>query len=226
MRFLLICEQALIRDGFCNLLRSLEIGDDLTVYDTDGVQSAASILNETRPIDLLIYYLNLDDRGWAGLDELGALGIDAPVIAVAGFRNDGDIRRAIQQGANGCVSTDFTWRVVASVIERVLQGEIVSPSIKGRPADTCEVKAEGVTPGDANRPDTTATALDQKLAQLTPRQREVLQLIKLGKSNKEIARYLDVAEGTVKIHCAAIFRELGVTNRTQAALLAGDMALR
>lgn len=55
---------------------------------------------------------------------------------------------------------------------------------------------------------------------LTPRQLDVLSLIKLGKSNKEIARILELAEGTVKIHCMAIFRELGVTNRTQAAMRA------
>ncbi len=54
---------------------------------------------------------------------------------------------------------------------------------------------------------------------LTPRQRDVLTLIMRGKSNKQIARILDLTEGTVKIHCMAIFRQLGVTNRTQAALI-------
>ncbi|MFK7857657.1 MAG: response regulator transcription factor [Granulosicoccus sp.] len=54
---------------------------------------------------------------------------------------------------------------------------------------------------------------------LTPRQREVLSLLNLGKSNKQIARDLDLTEGTVKVHCKAIFRALGVNNRTQAAVL-------
>ena len=54
---------------------------------------------------------------------------------------------------------------------------------------------------------------------LTPRQREVLLLVNMGKSNKEIARELVVSEGTVKVHCKAIFRALGVSNRTQAAVL-------
>ena len=55
-------------------------------------------------------------------------------------------------------------------------------------------------------------------ARLTPRQEDVLELIYQGHSNKKIARILDLCEGTIKIHCMAIFRELGVTNRTQAAI--------
>lgn len=54
---------------------------------------------------------------------------------------------------------------------------------------------------------------------LTPRQVEVLALVNQGKSNKQIARDLDLTEGTVKVHCKAIFRALGVVNRTQAAVL-------
>jgi len=56
--------------------------------------------------------------------------------------------------------------------------------------------------------------------ELTPRQRDVLGLLMWGKSNKDIARTLNLSEGTVKIHCLAIFRALGVSNRTQAALRA------
>ncbi len=61
------------------------------------------------------------------------------------------------------------------------------------------------------------------LCHLTPRQQEVLHCLMLGKSNKIIARELDLSEGTVKIHCMAIFRELGVSNRTQAAMLAEQL---
>jgi DNA-binding NarL/FixJ family response regulator len=56
------------------------------------------------------------------------------------------------------------------------------------------------------------------LARLTPRQRDVLELLVKGQSNKEIARTLDLGEGTVKIHLAALFRNLGVRNRATAAV--------
>lgn len=58
-----------------------------------------------------------------------------------------------------------------------------------------------------------------RLLDLTPRQIEVLELVNQGRSNKEIARELEVTEGTVKVHCKAIFRALGVDNRTQAAVM-------
>lgn len=60
---------------------------------------------------------------------------------------------------------------------------------------------------------------------LTPRQLDVLYLIRQGHSNKEIARVLDLSEGTVKIHCMSVFRELGVCNRTQAAIMSEKFEL-
>jgi len=57
------------------------------------------------------------------------------------------------------------------------------------------------------------------LGRLTSRQKDVLKLMAEGYSNKEIARNLDIAEATTKIHAAAILRELGVRNRTEAAVL-------
>ena len=65
---------------------------------------------------------------------------------------------------------------------------------------------------------------DEEL-RLTPRQDEVLSLLRRGLSNKEIARNLDVTESTVKFHCIAIFRQLGVSNRTQAAIRAEELAM-
>lgn len=78
------------------------------------------------------------------------------------------------------------------------------------------------TDNDCAQPTRTAVPDDAML--LTPRQDEVLSLLRLGMSNKEIARKLEVAESTVKFHCIAIFRQLGVSNRTQAAIRAEELA--
>lgn len=66
----------------------------------------------------------------------------------------------------------------------------------------------------------------QELVKLTKRQIDVLKLLVCGKSNKQIARDLHLAEGTVKLHCMAIFKEFGVTNRTQAALKAEQLVMQ
>ncbi|HDR9116104.1 TPA: response regulator transcription factor, partial [Burkholderia territorii] len=59
---------------------------------------------------------------------------------------------------------------------------------------------------------------DRAFERLTPRQRDVLRLLAEGKSNKQICRVLNVAEGTIKNHLYALFRQIGVSNRTEAAL--------
>ena len=64
-------------------------------------------------------------------------------------------------------------------------------------------------------------AISELCANLTPRQKEVLECIRIGRCNKEIARDLDLSLSTVKVHCMAIYRALGVNTRTQAALLLG-----
>ncbi len=80
--------------------------------------------------------------------------------------------------------------------------------------------------GESNSQDTTGDIAewiaeeDDEPLHLTPRQLDVLSLLMHGKSNKEIARLLDLSEGTVKIHCMAIFKQLGVANRTQAVIRA------
>jgi len=68
-----------------------------------------------------------------------------------------------------------------------------------------------------------STSSDDRMPKLTKRQRQVLELILKGMSNKDIARELKLAEGTIKIHSIAIYRELGVANRTQAALRASQL---
>ena len=76
------------------------------------------------------------------------------------------------------------------------------------------------TPSVAPLGEPSAVTFDGLDAELTGRQREVLWLLSLGKSNKEIGRALGLAEGTVKIHCMAIYQRLNVRNRTEAALRA------
>lgn len=75
---------------------------------------------------------------------------------------------------------------------------------------------------DSKKSNLPGTHHDLESVKLTPRQIDVLERVYQGKSNKVIARELDLCEGTVKIHCMAIFRELGVINRTQAAIVGGD----
>lgn len=231
MKFLVLCDANLIRDSFCNLLKNLEIGDSLEVLAAATLDMASTLIEQQPDLNLILYYHALNDKAWLELQDLVDRTNNTPIMVVADFHSDKEVRRAILEGANGCVSTDFTWRTVSTVIQRIMEGGIVCPSLNFNPGHAESVVEENPskrsepvsspTPPIADKSATMQSlqALDFE-GGLTPRQTEVLDLIRMGKSNKQIARVLNVAEGTVKIHCAAIFRFLGVTNRTQAALAA------
>lgn len=229
MKFLIYCSVNLIRESFSQLLKSLNAGDQLQVLEAANSDEVSQLKQQT-PIDICLFYLELTEQGWQRLEELVELSAKMPIVVIADFADDSQLRRAIQLGANGCVSTDFSWRKVTYVIHRVLSGEISCPALKSMEANTAAAAYFNAEEDNALDPQVSSTPVPEEKKQppanhdhdfhphLTPRQMDVLKLINEGQSNKQIARTLNMAEGTVKIHCAAIFRELEVTNRTQAAM--------
>jgi len=106
-----------------------------------------------------------------------------------------DMRKSIEMGAMGFIRKDSTGNVMLNALQLVLAGEIYTPS---------QMMNTG----------------NEQAHHLTQRQLEVLQLMEQGCANKIIAGELSISEATVKMHIGAIFRELKVSNRTQAVLLA------
>lgn len=207
MKFTVICQDQQMRASLRHLIQQYD--PKITITDTESIGSAAKINSEKEKIDLAIYYIDLLNEGWEELKQLRSQLSEIPILVIGDYESNEQIRKTIFTGADGCISIHFTWRTAVTVIERILKGEIVSPPIHYH----VDKKSQ-------------AGSLDSKTAvqeshgeqiRLTPRQLSVLKLIQQGKSNKEIARELDMALSTVKIHCAAIFKELGVNNRTQAA---------
>ncbi len=211
MKLLVICEHAFIRESLCNLLQDFSTG--LKVIGTANAETATQSLLRTQDIQLVLYYLTDKGTALSGIRALHLAHPALPVLAIADFHCDGDGNDLIQAGARGCVSTEFTWQAIKSVMQRVINDEVVTPHDSRLINESCKIlypdNDTRRTPGE-----------NASTAKLTPRQIEVLKLIKEGRSNKEIARTLNMAEATVKTHCSAIFRELGVDNRTQAAIAA------
>ena len=141
------------------------------------------------------------------LAKLRILRPDVKVIVLSGSEARTDILMALEAGVHGYIVKRERTEVVLERIKHVLAGEIyVPPSIaihSAKPAvDT-----------------TVAVPSDPQLDVLTPRQREVLQLITEGMSNKQIGRHLGVAEGTVKMHVATILKAIDANNRAHAAAI-------
>jgi two-component system nitrate/nitrite response regulator NarL len=155
----------------------------------------------------------------------GVMGVDA----IQGLREDAqDLATALRNGAQGYLLKTIDGELLAQAIRRAARGEpVVSPELMGKLVAAFQSQGAPVAPGKPPLPDdppagVPAAAGDDTLSPLSPREEDVLREIARGMSNKEIARTLDIAETTVKIHVQHILRKLGLTSRVQAAVYASD----
>lgn len=132
---------------------------------------------------------------------------DIRVAVVSASERREDILLALASGVHGYVPKRLGIGEMTQALEAILNGQIYVPSSL---AQLPAASASAVPPATEEAP---------APLPLTPRQRDVLELIVRGQSNKEIARSLGLGEGTVKIHLAALFRNLGVANRASAAVV-------
>lgn len=209
MKVLLADDHALFREGVRLVLESLVEGPLEVVEASDYIQALAAIRADDS-IDVGLVDLNMPGMdGFSGIEALKRASPDLHLVVVSASEQPRDVRRALDSGAHGYITKSSPSAAMLEAIRLVLTGEtFISPGL-----DVPEIG--GVTGGDA----------DVLRQALTPRQRDVLAMLRQGKSNKEIARDLDLAEITVKLHVTAILRALGVENRTQAAITAAKIGL-
>jgi len=199
---LIVDDHAVVREGLRTFLE-LQQGIEVVGEAGDGEEAIARA-EELRPdvvlMDLVMPRLD-------GARAMQALRVSVPstrVIVLTSFTDDDRLLPAIQAGAAGYLLKDVEPQELARAVRAAHAGEaLLDPAVAAR------VVAAVARPPGAD-PDQT----------LTPREREVLELIGRGLPNKLIARELDVAEKTVKTHVSNVLAKLGVTDRTQAALYA------
>lgn len=211
MKVLLADDHALFREGVRLVLESLVEGPLDVVEASDFIQALATIRGD---VGVEIALVDLTMPGMDGFSGIEALKRASPLlrlVVVSASEDPHDVRRALDAGADGYIAKSTSSAAMLEGIRTVLGGgTYLSPCLKVNGA------AQPAKAGE----DADAVKLS-----LTPRQRDVLAMLRQGKSNKEIARDLDLAEITVKLHVTAILRALGVENRTQAAILAARIGL-
>ncbi len=180
------------------------------VIECDSFDSAMEQLGEPgKQIGLAL--IDLAMPGMESAANLGAVREcfpDIRVAVVSASDRREDILLALASGVHGYVPKRLGIGEMTQALEAILNGQIYVPSLL---AQLPTVQAGAGAP--ARAPDDATPALP-----LTLRQHDVLELVMQGQSNKEIARTLRLGEGTVKIHLAALFRNLGVANRASAAV--------
>ncbi|MGK5729411.1 response regulator [Streptomyces sp. URMC 124] len=221
IRVLIIDDEELFRTG---LRMVLDSADDIAVVGDCTATEAPSAMDTSAP-DVVLLDIRMPDRdGLTVLEDLKSRPGAPPVLMLTSFDSDAHVARALQAGAEGFVLKDSDPAYLAGAVRAVAAGGgALSPSIArsvvgGYVSSLAGERAESVTQPPA------ADAGD-RVAQLTPREREVLALLGAGLSNREIATELHLSPGTVKEHVSTVLAKLGTDNRVRAAVIAWQSGL-
>lgn len=205
LKILVVEDHALVREGLLTTLKTL--GPETETYGASDANEAIGIL-ERGDVDMVVLDLMLPGtKGQTFLPVLRRRFPTVPVVILSALDDAETVSKVMKSGASGFVSKSGSSADLLDALRAVLEGEIYLPPKLRELASRSE----------------TAHAEGKPLAQrfgLTPGQARVLELLTEGRSNRQIAELLGLTEGTVKIHVSAIIKAMGVTNRSEAALMA------
>lgn len=194
----IVDDHPLFRDALAEALKRAS-ADHKAVFAEDAAGAMTAV--EDAAVELVLLDLQLaDSSGFDTLVRIGGARPGLPVAIVSATENPEAYRKALSLGAVGYLPKSLPLDTLGAALARLISGESWFPD---ELEDTSETE------------DTPAA----RLATLTPAQRRVLSGLSEGLLNKQIAYEMDISEATVKAHMTAIFRKLGVNNRTQALLM-------
>ena len=206
LRVVLVDDHALCRSGLSDLLQHRGIEVVAALGDPGKL---AAVLQEHKP-DLLVLDLRMPSTdGLTLLRRLRSEGCDTPALVLTMSDSEADLAAALRAGVIGYVLKDMEPEEVVGAIERAARGElVVAPAMTLKLAQMLRSGGEG--------------GADRKglINSLTDRERQILDRLARGESNKAIARALDISHDTVKLHVRHILSKLNLTSRVEAAVFA------
>jgi DNA-binding NarL/FixJ family response regulator len=212
LRILLIDKHNIYRAGLRSVLS--ERTPCAEVFESGGIAEGLSQLSSIGSLDLVL--VDLDLSCFRSIDLLKHAFAAHPktrFAIISGADSRESILASLSAGFHGFISKHQLAGDVLDAINDIASGRIYVPPALARP----EIKGVLESNGEGSRP---MIASEAAVLRLTPRQREVLSHLALGKSNKEIGRALHIAEATAKVHTGALLRVLGARNRTEVAFKA------
>lgn len=219
IRVVLVDDHRLFRAGLKELL--VRRGIEVVAEAGDGAEAIARV-RESRP-DLLL--MDLQMPGLGGLDATRLLKAEfpeLPVIVLTASEEDADLFEAVRSGAQGYLLKSLEPETVVELVEASTRGEpALTPQLAAKLlAEFARVSSTARPTAHPPRPELPARATEPLIEPLTAREREVLELLVAGRTNKEIAQRLVVSENTVKYHLKNILQKLHLHNRAQVVAYA------
>lgn len=186
--------------------------------EAEDIYTASKLLQTIQP-DLLL--LDIDMPGIRGVDAIASIKQEHPALRILMLtvsEDADDLFTALQNGADGYLLKTADSDQLCDAIARVYEGQfIVSPDMMTHLVAALRQPTRSDGPGSAS-----ADLPESELDRLSPREMEIFLLIAQSMSNKQIAKDLDIAETTVKVHVQHIMKKLGFTSRVQIAVFAAS----
>ena len=195
-------DHPLFRDALRTIV--LKTWPQASIHEAEHVQALYTLIDSQRHADLLM--LDLSMPGSQGFDVLVHLRThhpQLPIVIVSAHESPPAMRRAMDYGAMGFIPKSADAATIAMALQSVLNGDLWFSD---------DAQAETPIADDERR-------IAERLAELTPQQTKVLQMVAAGRLNKQIAYELGTSEATIKAHMSAILRKLGASNRTEAVAM-------
>ena len=211
MKILLADDHALFREGMRYVLQQLS--DGVEVLEASNFQDALKLAGQHPELDLLLLDLHMPGSdGPKSVSYFHRRYPHIPVVVVSGEEASSNMEKVMGYGAAGFVSKSSNAQTMLGALSLVLAGGVyLSPEI---------LRHHAIDSGAVDK-----RSFHTNGYGLTPRQMEVLHHLCAGMSNKEIASAIHLAEGTVKIHVAAVYHTLKVNSRLEAVRVAEHLGL-
>ncbi len=220
MKILIVDDHPLIREALRHVLTVLD--REVVLLEAQDCAEALAASGENPDPDLILLDLGLPDiDGFDALAQLRERYAGTALVVLSATHTPEIVTRAIDAGAMGFIPKTSSNQLLIDALRRVIAGSVYLPlevlrQHQGTPSPALRRVAAAGTSG---------TLLSPRDIGLTARQADVLALLVQGKTNKQICRELDLAEGTVKIHMTSILKTLNVSNRTQAVIAVAKLNL-
>jgi DNA-binding NarL/FixJ family response regulator len=213
MKLLIVDDHTLVRRGIATVLQ--QRFPEATVVEAEGADDAVEQLKGDQ-VDIALVDVRMPNRdGLELLKEIKGAWPKIRVIMLTSFDHSRFVKAALAEGADGYMLKDSSPEDLDQAIRVAMAGG-------GNVLSARAMRALFENNGDSGDDD---GGMPKRPENLTKRELDILALLSEGRSNREISRHLYLSEKTVKAHLAAVFRKLGVTNRTQAAMAAVGMGM-